>query len=173
MFRNHEYLEGSWMKTLILYATKYGSAEKVAHRLATKLPGDVQTISIMKDAPPPLTEFDTVILGGSIYMGTIQQQLSNYLNEHVEELLEKRVGLYICAGEQDPEVRSKELVDSFPRSLYEHAIVKEIVGHEYHFDKMNLFEKLMLRMKGIKKSCSALSDERIDHTAHMMAETRR
>ncbi|KGP74132.1 flavodoxin domain-containing protein [Pontibacillus yanchengensis] len=161
------------MKTLILYATKYGSAEKVAHQLATKLTGDVQTISIMKDAPPPLTEFDTVILGGSIYMGTIQKQLSNYVNDHVEELLEKRVGLYICAGEQDPEVKSKELVDSFPKSLYEHAIVKEVVGHEYHFDKMNLVEKLMLRMKGIKKSCSALSDERIDHTAHMMAETRR
>ncbi|SFF73252.1 menaquinone-dependent protoporphyrinogen oxidase [Halobacillus alkaliphilus] len=158
------------MKTLIVYGTKHGSARKVAYRLHDKLPGDVQVRSVTKESIPSLQDFDTIILGGSIYMGKIQKELRQFAEEKEAELLQKKLALYICAGEPDPSLRVQELKDNFPEKLYDHAVVKEVAGHEIHMDQLNLLEKSILRMKGVKNSSSQLSGEIIDHTAEKLAE---
>lgn len=55
------------MKTLILYATKYGATEACARLLAQNLEGEVQIINI-KQADIDLRKYDRVILGSSIYV---------------------------------------------------------------------------------------------------------
>ena len=156
------------MKTIIIYATKHGTTEKAAHILKSKLTGEVHIVNIMLEPVTALEEYDTIILGGSIYVGKIQKKLSSFVNTNLPLLLEKRIGLFICAGEQDEALKEKELMTSFPPILFDHAVAKDVFGFEFGMDKLSFFEKLVMnRVKGVKTSIYELSEERI----HAFAET--
>lgn len=150
------------MKILIVYATKYGCTQKAVTLLKSQLGENVSSVNIMKDKVPELKEYDTVVLGGSIYIGKIQKQMYNYMLKHAEELKTKRLGLFICAGEQDPAIIEKELKDSFPEELFSRAVVKEVFGGELHIDKISFIEKHMIRIvKGATQGYSNLSEDKI------------
>jgi menaquinone-dependent protoporphyrinogen oxidase len=150
------------LKTLIIYTTKNGSVEKAANMLKTKLNHEVQLINLMVEEPPSLGQYDTIILGGSIYMGKIQKKLTKYMENHLPELTTKRIGLFICAGHPKSDIRKKELEEAFPKSLYEKAIVKEILGDEIHLEKLNFVEKWMIKtVKGSELNSSNLSKDKI------------
>ena len=150
------------MKTLIIYATKYGCTKKAVDLLKSKLHRNVLAINIMHDKIAEMKEFDTVILGGPIYKGRIQKQLFNYMPKHLEELKTKRLGLFICAGEQDSETIEKQIIESFPEALLNHAVAKESFGGELHIEKISFAEKHSIRIiKGIKKGYERLSEDKI------------
>lgn len=150
------------MKTLIIYATKHGSVENAVNALQEKITGEVRLINIMIEDPPSLEEYESVILGGSIYVGKIQKRLSKYMEKNLSELLTKRVGLFICAAQEEM-IRDKELVDSFPNELFEHAICKEVFGYEIHYDDMNFIEKkIVSAILGYKENYSELSQMKMD-----------
>ncbi|WML42880.1 flavodoxin domain-containing protein [Neobacillus sp. PS3-40] len=158
------------MKTVILYATKYGSVEHAVEILESKLVGKVQHLNIMKEDVPTLIDYDQVIIGGSIYVGKIQRKLSKFVTKNLPLLLTKRIGLFICAGEKLQEVREKELVDAFPNDLFNHAICKDIFGYEIHYEKLNFLEKKMVgAVLGLKEGCSELSEEKITDFAKIMS----
>lgn len=158
------------MKTVIIYATKHGSVENAANKLKSKIPDKVMLVNIMAESPPSLEEFENVIIGGSIYAGKIQKKLIKYIDSHLNELLTKRIGLFICAA-QEEKIRERELKDSFPEVLFQHALCKGIFGYEVHFEDMNFIErKLAGAILGHKKSYSELSEEKINQFAHAMAE---
>lgn len=158
------------MKNIIIFATKYGCAEKAANLIKEKLEGQTLLVNIMKDAVPSLDEYDTVILGGSIYVGRIQKELTGYITANVSQLLQKCIGLFICAGSPDVAARAKELESVFPREIYEHAICKEVLGYEINFEKMNFFDRIILRMvKGDKENVSEFSKEKVESFASAMA----
>jgi menaquinone-dependent protoporphyrinogen oxidase len=158
------------LKTIILFATKYGSVENALAILRPKLIGDVRQVNIMKENAPSLNEYDQVIIGGSIYVGKIQKKLSKFVDKNLPLLLTKRVGLFICAGEKKAEVREKELVDAFPNELFKHAVCKGIFGYEIHYEKLNFLEKKMVAaVLGHKEGCSELSVGKIERFAEMMS----
>jgi menaquinone-dependent protoporphyrinogen oxidase len=139
--------------------------------LKSMLTGEVKQINIMKENIPSLDDFDHVIIGGSIYVGKIQKKLSKIVDKNLSILLTKRIGLFICAGERKEEVREKELVDSFPNELLEHAICKDIFGYEIHFEKLNFLEKKMVAaVLGHKNSCRELSIEKIKRFAEIISK---
>ncbi|PLR86773.1 flavodoxin [Bacillus canaveralius] len=154
------------MKTIIIFATKHGSVENAARLLKTKLGEKTDLVNLAKETRPSIEEYDTVILGGSIYAGNIQKSLTKYIGESLPQLLQKNVGLFICAAEPDSQTRLKELTGSFPPELYHHAKAKDILGYEIHYSKMNFFEKMIVRsLMKIKSDHSALSIENIDDFA--------
>ena len=59
------------MSILIAYATRYGCAEKFAKMLAEKLTGEVDLCNLVNDKQIDPASYDTVIVGGSMYMGRI------------------------------------------------------------------------------------------------------
>lgn len=154
------------MKILIIYATKYGCAQKAVTLLKSRLSENVSSVNIMKDKVPELKDYDTVILGGSIYVGKIQKQMYNYMLKHAEELKTKRLGLFICAGEEDPAIIEKQIKASFPDELLSHAIIKESFGGILSIEKISFIEKHMIRIvKGIKEGYARLSEDSIDKFA--------
>lgn len=158
------------MKTIIIYATKHGTAGKVARMLQSKIEGEVRTINLKKDNVPKLDQFDQVILGGSIYVGKLQPELQQYINHNLTVLLKKKVGLYLCAGEADPAARHKLIETVFPK-ISEHAVIKEVVGGEFNIADMNFFEKLLIRMvTGKLENSSTLSADAIHRIARTMSE---
>ena len=84
------------MKTLIAYASKTGTAEKCARMLAERLP-DAKLCDLCKEKPDP-GAYDQVIVGGGVRMGTLHVDARQYLDGCKPILLQKRLGLYFCAG---------------------------------------------------------------------------
>ena len=159
------------MKTIIIYTTKYGTAEKSAKMLESKINGEVRLVNIMKDDAPQIDEYDNVILGGSIYVGRIQKEMTEYVTANLQSLLKKRTGLFICAGSPDMAAREKELDTSFPSELYNVAVCKEVFGSEICFNKLKFFEKFMMKaVKGDKNDSSDLSEEKINNFAKVMSK---
>lgn len=157
------------MRSVIIYATKYGTAEKAAKILKEKLKGEVTLINIMKEKSPSFKECDNVIIGGSIYVGKIQKELTSYMKSNLSELMKKRIGLFICAALNEQEKLAKELDDAFPEELRRTAAVKEAFGYEFSFEKMSFFDKMATKtIVGIKSSVSELDTSAIESFAKVM-----
>jgi menaquinone-dependent protoporphyrinogen oxidase len=157
------------MKSIVIYATKYGTAEKAAKMLKEKLQGEVALVNIMKEKSPSFKEYDNVILGGSIYVGKIQKELTNYMKSNLSELMKKRVGLFICAALNEPEKLTQELNDAFPEELRSAAVAKEAFGYKFSFEKMNFFDKMATKaIVGIKSNVSELNAGAVESFAKAM-----
>jgi len=150
------------MKTAIIYATSHGTTEKVANLIMKGLNStDVSIINLKEGKTIDLSLYDTIIIGGSIHAGSIQASVKEFCKKNLVELLQKRVALYVCAM-NEPEFES-ELKNAFPELLYNHAYVKEVVGGEFLFDKMNFIEKMLVRnISGIKETTSKINHSKIN-----------
>ncbi|MDD3306760.1 MAG: flavodoxin domain-containing protein [Acetobacterium sp.] len=132
------------MKTMILYASTYGFTRDCAQKLKQNLNGETILIDINKDPIPALDNFDTVLIGGSIYIGQIQKKIKKYCLSHLDELKNKKLGFFISCG-------SAETVDtyfknSFPEILLEKALSIQNFGGEMRPDQMNFFHKFISNM---------------------------
>lgn len=153
------------MKTIIIYTSKYGCTEKAAYLLKNQLGEETEVVNLMLAKEPALERYDTVILGGSIYYGKIQKQMTAFASKYINELDKKRVGLFICAGAKG-EQATQELKSSFPEKLYNQSITKEVFGDEIYEEKMTILDRLVLRVvKGKNKSVNGLSKEAIERFA--------
>ena len=63
------------MKTLVLYASKYGCAEDCAKRLKSRLNHESATTNLKDAKAIYLQQYDWIIIGGSIYVGKIQKEI--------------------------------------------------------------------------------------------------
>jgi menaquinone-dependent protoporphyrinogen oxidase len=154
------------MKGIIIYATKNGCTEKAVKLLQSKIPEGIKAVNIAKEEAPDLSSFDTVILGGPIYIGKLHKALSAYIRQNYEVLKRKRLALFVCAGEQDVAAAQKQFVSAFPEELYNCAIMREVFGGELYWDELDFMTKLILRfVKGIKEGYSRLSEVKIDKFA--------
>lgn len=159
------------MQRLIIYATKYGSTAEVARRLKQRSKDQTDVVNVMTDSIPPLTSYDTVILGGSIYMGKVQKQLTRYIDRHLPELLTKKIGLFLCAGHPKEETRQEELRSAFPETLFRKAAAKDVLGYAFDFEKMHFFDRLIMRqIKGDGVSTAEYPDQRISEFLHILEQ---
>lgn len=159
------------MKSIIVYATRYGSAAKAAELIQKELAGDCTTVNIMTEKVPLLDSFDTVILGGSIYIGQVQKELTAFINANLKQLLSKNVGLFLCAGTPKQEDRDKELQGAFPPELLAHAAAKDVLGYAFNFEKMRFFDRLIMKkIKGDAVSTSEYFDKRISTFVKALAD---
>lgn len=96
-------------------------------------------------------------------MGRIQKKLSCYITGHLEELLTKKVALFLCAGHPDENTRQSELKNSFPEPLYKKAIAKDVLGYALNYEKMGFLDRMMLsKVTGNKVSTAEFYDDQID-----------
>lgn len=168
------------MKTLIIYASKHGTAEKCSQLLKSKLQGEVTIVNIKKENVPDINSFQNIIIGGSIYIGKIQKSLSEFCVKNLDELKRKNIGLFICCmNTKDAEM---QLDNAFPKELLSIASTKECFGGEFNLKEMNFMEKTIIKMvsKSLakkdetsaatdnKKDTSTLSEENINRFAEKM-----
>lgn len=123
------------MKTLIAYASKYGTTEKCAKDLATKLDGEVDFLDLKISTNTDLNEYEKVIVGGSINAGRIQPQTRKFIAQYQEALKEKKLGLFICCGAEGDEAL-RELNENYPKELLDIAVAKNFFGGEIKLSAM-------------------------------------
>jgi menaquinone-dependent protoporphyrinogen oxidase len=159
------------MKTIIIYATSHGCTRKVVGELAQKLSGEVSTINLNENSSPSITEFDRVIIGGSIHAGQIQKKVRYFCQSRLDALCSKEVGLFICCM-YEPVVARGELQNAFPEELHQMAKTEAIFGGEFNFDKMNFVEKMLVRkIAHVNESVSRIDHDTIERFAVRMEKT--
>ncbi|WP_105615281.1 flavodoxin domain-containing protein [Vallitalea okinawensis] len=133
------------MKTLMIYATKHGGSKKCVSLLSDQLIGEIDQCNLKSNPIPDLQQYDKVIIGGSIYAGSIQKEVSEFCNNHIQILEDKKVGLFISCM-QGGDLARNQLKESFPDKLIRNAVVMESLGGVFDFKDMNFFEKLIIKM---------------------------
>src|SRR5690554_2051567 len=108
------------MKTLIVYATKYGCTKKCAEILGEKLEGEVDLCNIKNVESIDLTQYDKVVIGGSIYAGQLQKGLRDFCSEKIDILTSKKLGLFICG--MLIQKAEEELNNSYDKKLLDNAV---------------------------------------------------
>jgi len=156
------------MKTLILYATKYGAAREIAKRIAEKTDGAV--IHDLKEGKiPDLAEFDCVIIGSSIYIGKIRKEARAFIAANVDALCRKKVGLFISGSE--PQSAEACIKSNFPDKLLNHAKAAAFLGGIFDPQKIGSFDRFLLRMAKINSGyLNTISDEDIKGFAEALRQ---
>ena len=123
------------MKTLIAYSTTLGCTERCASKLKEDIGEGVEMIQISSRKKYDLREYDTIIIGGSIHEGRIQQSVRHFCTSNLQVLLQKQVGLFVCCMDQDD--NEKEMIEqAFPPQLLESAGQRILRGRiEYQKDE--------------------------------------
>ena len=156
------------MKTLIVYATKYGCTEKCASMLAKKLTGEVELLNLNSGKAQEIGKYDKVIIGGSIYIGKIQKEVSEFCEKNLTELKNKKIGLFIC-GMQEGEAIESEIKAGYPESLLTIATAKACFGGEFILSNMKFLDKLIVKnITKTNKDVSKIYEENINSFAEQM-----
>lgn len=136
------------MKTLIIYATKYGFTGECVEKLKAKLDGESTAVNVLTGTVPELSGVDNVVIGGSVYMGQINKKLKEFIAQNLNTLLQKRVALFVCCGM--PDNLEATLNNAFPEELRKKAIAVECFGGVLDTGKMKMADKMITSM--IKKA---------------------
>jgi menaquinone-dependent protoporphyrinogen oxidase len=156
------------MKTLIAYSSKYGCTEKCAVALAERLSGETCILNLKKDKSPDLSGYDTVVVGGPVYIGKINKEVKNFCIKNLDWLKGKRLGLFICCMAEEDKAM-EELYDAFPKELLEAAVAKEYFGGEFLVTKMNSIDRMIVKkVAKTDRDVSKILADRIDSFAKLM-----
>jgi len=132
------------MKTLIVYASKYGCTEDCANSLKEKLPDDVTVFNIKNDPKQiELNQYDTIIIGGSIYVGRVSKKLRAYCESNLNAILKKNIGVFLCSALTDQ--FNDTLKNNFPLLLLDNAKTSKLFGSEDRLERMNFMDKMMIK----------------------------
>jgi len=144
------------MTYLIIYMSHHGTTRRIANEMADRLGrNNVMVVNLSDMVMPDLELFDTILIGGSMHVGRVQKKIRKFCLKHRDILLQKRLGLFLCF--MDKEYGQEEFHDAFPEDLRDHAIAHGLFCGELIIDKMNLFERLVLRKaKGVVENVSAI-----------------
>ena len=122
------------MKTLILFASRYGATEEIAYMLKSAVGGDV-TVRNIRERGITLDGYDTVIIGSCVYMFKLDKHIRHFLRRHENTLMGKRLGLYLCCYTTPG--TDGYLEHFFSSELLAHAAAKDILGGKMQYEKMS------------------------------------
>jgi menaquinone-dependent protoporphyrinogen oxidase len=132
------------MKVFIGFRSKYGTTEACARALAERIKAETALADLRIRHTPDVHAFDVVLIGGSIYGGRIQREVTSFCERRGELLLKRKVGLFICCLSQGEHAR-EQLQAAFPEWLAAHAFARSVFGGELRYDKLTLLDKLLVR----------------------------
>ncbi|CCK98017.1 TPA: flavodoxin [Clostridioides difficile] len=135
------------MNTIIIYSSKYGCTKDCANILKNKLSDNITIVDINNNNKIELSKFDKIIIGSSIYAGSVSKKIRLLCNDNLELLNKKQVGIFLCCGFS--EEADKYLKSNFPSSLLESANAIGIFGGETRLEEMKFLDKLI--MKAVSK----------------------
>lgn len=127
------------METLIVYGTKHGSTKKSAEMLADKIQGDVTVVQL--PASVELSKYDNVVIGSSVYMGSVRKEVKTFVEAFKAQLKLKRIGFFVCSAFS----KEDEFENNYDPSLLESSLCTVNFGYEFDTKKFNFFEKMIAK----------------------------
>ncbi len=156
------------MRTLIVYETKYGSTEKCALRLKEKLSGEVTLVNIKNEPAPALLDYDKVIIGGPVYVGSLLKKIGRFCGLNEQLLKTKKLGLFIL-NMREGEAAAAELDSAYSESLRTAAAALGAFGGAFNLSVMNPLNRMIVKkVSKVTEDTSSLSEESISLFAEQM-----
>ena len=151
------------MKTAIIYMSKHGTTEKIAEIIKSKLEDqEVHIFNLKKTKPVDLNDFDTIIIGGSVYVGAVQKKLRKYVADNLSILLLKKIALFLVCMDKT-EKRKEFFANAFTAELRDRSIADGFPGGEFNFGRMNFLERAIIRkITGKSSDISEIDYQAID-----------
>jgi len=156
------------MKTIVLYATKYGGAAEVARLIAARFDGAV-THDLKQENIPALDDFECVIIGSSVYAGSFRKEAKLYFAQNSGELCKKKLGIFSCG------MSKSESAEAFKTNVPDDVLAATVAictpGGIFDPTKANFFERLIIRI--ITKQSGLINnidEEKINDFAEAMKE---
>lgn len=137
------------MKTLILYTSRHGSTKEVVLRMAKELKAD--SVDLHENSNPSLVEYERILIGGPIYLGSLGSALESYMQDHMDLLLQKQLGLFLLCV-MNEERAASQFNHCFPSRLLAHSSYDGFFGGILKLPQMNWIEKAITFFAFRKKS---------------------
>jgi menaquinone-dependent protoporphyrinogen oxidase len=158
------------MKTLIVYETLHGSAERCAGLLKEKINHETEMVRLRDNENLDISNYDNIIVGGSIHMGVIHTRVRDFVNRNLEALIEKPHGLYLCCMEQG-ETAKAQFNNAYPEELRRSSVINGLFGGEFLVKKMNLFERnFTKKVAKVNSTMSRINLGEIDKFARRISQ---
>ncbi|HEY2420662.1 MAG TPA: flavodoxin domain-containing protein [Neobacillus sp.] len=150
------------MTSLIVYCSSHGTTEKAVSILSEILEGEVYSVDLKQESlKMDLSNFDNIIIGGSIHAGNIQRKIKQFIRLYHDELMEKWVGLFLCCMKEGDSA-IEQFNNAFPVELRKNSVALGLFGGEFLFSKMNYIEKqIVKKVTGVSTEQSNLDVEAI------------
>lgn len=132
------------MKNLILYGSTYGFTGDCANELAKKLKAPTVCSDIKNVGSVNLNDYDTVIIGSSVYMGMMNKGIREWITVNIEKLKQKRLAFFVCCG--FAEMVEKHLETNIPKELLDQSVSKECFGGKMDISKMGFMHKFITKI---------------------------
>jgi len=131
------------MKTLILYASKYGATQQIAERIKELIDNSI-IYDLSKTKDVDLKEYDCVVIGSSVYAGQAHKAVKEFMSKNLDKLKDKNLGLFICSLDKDN--IDTYLKDNYPLEIIEKAIIKSHLGGIFDPKKAKSFERMIIKL---------------------------
>lgn len=150
------------MKTAIIYASKHGTTGFVASEIRKRLEDDeVVLFNLNEQQRIELTHFDRILLGSSVYAGSVLTKVRRFTEQNLVDLLQKQIGIFVCCMFFDK--ADEQINKGFPQVLRNHARSIKHMGGEFRFEEMNFIERFMVRkIAGATGSVSSIKPGNIE-----------
>ena len=151
------------MKTAIIYMSKHGTTEKVVNIISKHLSQyNTDVFNLRNDKTPDISQYDFIIIGGSIHAGMIQKRIKEFCINNAGILLKKKICLFLCCMEVG-EKATVQFNNAYSAELRQHAFYTGLMGGECLTDKMNFFERTLVKLVvGGPEKYPSLNDEAIN-----------
>ena len=161
------------MKTLIIFGSKTGGTAKIVKIIQKKIGTENCDITDLEDnSKPSLEKYNILVLGGPIYAGKLLASVQKYISENSSMLLTKPLAIFTC-GMNEPHYTS-QLETAFPENLKKHSFYRGTLGGEYDFEKLNWFERFMVKsISGVKTSMQHHKMEEIERMVNEIAQIKK
>ncbi|MCB6993645.1 flavodoxin domain-containing protein [bacterium 210820-DFI.6.37] len=134
------------MNVLIAYASKTGTVEKCAKILKALI--DDATLCDLTREKPDLSQYNCVVVGGSIRMGALHKTARTFIQKNKEILKSKKCGFFICNCFSDQSQSYME--KNIPEELLKKAAVAESFGGELVLEDQKGMDYLITKFVGRK-----------------------
>lgn len=103
---------------LVAYATRYGSTEEVAERIAAILREGGHSV-VLRPAPEvrSLEGYDAVVLGAALYMFRWHRHARRFLSRHRRDLEHRPVAIFALGPVEDKEEQFRDARDQLDKAL--------------------------------------------------------
>ncbi len=127
-------------KSIVIYTSRHGSTHKIASYIGDKLQCD--TVNLLEDDKVQLSDYDLVIIGGSIYYGSIDTRLSELIESNLDLLLSKKLALFlVCMMCEDS--AADQFNNNYPQQILAHSCADGFFGGLLSKENLGPIEKMV------------------------------
>lgn len=133
------------MQTIFIYDSKYGGTKELVTLMAQQVNHSTFIQAVEEQKTESLSEFNQIVFCAPAYAGHLRKSGKQYLENNHSLLLTKKLFLVNTGIQFEDEKIQTQLAGVFPKQLRDHAELTTFIGTIASIDKMNFFERMILK----------------------------